>query len=247
MRNCHFCSNSADSKEHAWPLWLSSRFGSESSVLDVQIGDKAFAIRSKHPEVTVRSVCRECNNGWMSRLEGAVRPAIEMLLAKQKGVLKVQEMHLLAAWSLKTSMVFESVDRLNAHFYTQSERGGLRQFLAIPENTWIWIAGVRDFDTVFSNAHRLSTSNEPGSPRGYLTTLVFGNFAAQVLTLRHNAPEVDREQITFETLDGPWADIQLAVWPHQVSGARWPMPMGLRGREGVELWARRFGPAADGI
>jgi hypothetical protein len=246
MRECHFCDNAADSKEHAWPKWLASRFGSSSSVLDVRIGDQAYVTRSKYPVVTVRSVCRECNNGWMSRLEDDARPALELLLGERNARLDVQEMHLVSAWALKTSMVFESVDRANADFYTRVEREAFRRFMAIPEYTWIWVAGVRGFDAVFTDAHRLSITPTMGASDAVLTTLAFGNFAAQVLTLRPHRPEQDRDLISFETRAGPWVDIQLAVWPHRLSGARWPMPVGLAGREGVELWASRFSPAMKG-
>ena len=247
MRGCHFCDNTADSKEHAWPKWLASRFGGAQSVLDAQIGDKKYVARSNFPEITVRSVCSQCNNGWMSRLEEDARPAIELLLSDRKGMLDVREMHLVAAWSLKTSMVFESLDRGNSDFYTRAEREGLRHFLAIPEYTWIWIAGVRDFDAVFTDAHRLSTLPMAEAPEALLTTLAFGNFAAQVLTLRPNAPAQDREQIHFEMRDGPWQDIQLSVWPHRVSGARWPMKLGLGGSDGIQLWAKRLSPVQEGI
>ncbi len=245
MRKCHFCASSADSKEHAWPKWLASRFGGSSSILDIQIGDRTYVVRPTFPEVTVRSVCLECNTGWMSKLEEDAKPAIALLLSDRGGVLNVQEMHLMAAWVLKTAMVFESLDRANSDFYTPDEREGLRRFLVIPEYTWIWMAGVRDFEAIFTDAHRLSTTLTPGAPDALLTTLAFGNFAAQVLTVRPTTPGQDRDQMTFETREGPWIDIQLAVWPHRVAGAKWPMPLGLRGREGIELWAHRFSPAVD--
>lgn len=247
MRSCHFCDSAADSKEHAWPKWLASQFRGSASVLDAQIGDRKYSSRSQFPEVTVRSICSECNNGWMSKLENDVRPTFDLLLSERRGALNVQEMHAVAAWVLKSSMVFESIDRGSPDFYTPAERAGLRKFLAIPEYTWIWVAGVRDFGAIYTDAHRLSTGRNSTDTEALLTTFAFGNFAAQILTLRPNSPDQDRDLITFETREGPWDDIQVRVWPHNVSGARWPKAMGLGGSAGVERWAKRFSPSLNDI
>ncbi|WP_372346601.1 hypothetical protein [Streptomyces sp. KL116D] len=72
---------------------------------------------------TVKSVCAQCNSGWMCDLEGAVKPT---LLAMVKGELvsnpsRKQEM--LATWTLKTSLMCQlmqakTVQNLPASLYT---------------------------------------------------------------------------------------------------------------------------------
>lgn len=183
----------------------------------------------------------------MSNLENDAKPVIELLLSEESGFLNVKDRHILAAWTLKTSMVCEPADRANADFYTRAERYAFRRFWVIPEYTWIWISGVREFDSIFTDAHLLWTKQTVEAPEALLTTIAFGNFTTQILTFRPSKPEQDRDQITFAMRDGPWDDVQLAVWPHPDSDAKWPRAVGLRGREGIDCWASRFRPPCGSL
>lgn len=62
-------------------------------------------------QMTVRSVCEPCNNGWMSKLEGRLKPFFEGALQGQGMLLEQPIRRDLAAWALKTAMMAESQQR----------------------------------------------------------------------------------------------------------------------------------------
>jgi hypothetical protein len=57
--------------------------------------------------MTVGAVCRDCNNGWMSELEGRTKPFFEAVLQGRGRVLHASMQRELAAWALKTAMIVE--------------------------------------------------------------------------------------------------------------------------------------------
>lgn len=77
-RNCVFCVRPAGSREHALPTWLVEAMQIENKpALPFFIGDRngtefQGGIRATNNLVTKR-VCRICNSGWMSHMEGQVK------------------------------------------------------------------------------------------------------------------------------------------------------------------------------
>jgi hypothetical protein len=57
-----------------------------------------------------KKLCRrQCNNGWMSDLENAVRPTMVCLINDIAMELDAEQQRLLALWAVKTAMVIEGV------------------------------------------------------------------------------------------------------------------------------------------
>jgi hypothetical protein len=65
----------------------------------------------QHPvgeaSVVVRAVCEHCNGGWMSSLEGRVKPWMGRMIRGEPVVLDVNQQVELAAWASKTVMALE--------------------------------------------------------------------------------------------------------------------------------------------
>jgi hypothetical protein len=60
-------------------------------------------------ELTVREVCRGCNNGWMADLETRVRPILGPMMTSSINLpLSIDEQDSLALWAAKTLMVAQS-------------------------------------------------------------------------------------------------------------------------------------------
>jgi hypothetical protein len=103
-RPCIFCGRAARrSNEHVVPLWLQdwlgikqSEFVSRENIFETQgpvfPGEPLPSMSSKihrshaHKSLVYGSVCRSCNNGWMSRLEDAVRPTLFGLIPKDRSL-----------------------------------------------------------------------------------------------------------------------------------------------------------------
>src|SRR5205809_7858940 len=73
-RRCIFCGARANSREHAIPEWLSKRMGIRE--LGFNPGhyseDEGLELRPliKCEYLKTKQVCKDCNSGWMSELEG---------------------------------------------------------------------------------------------------------------------------------------------------------------------------------
>lgn len=84
MRQCVFCPNQANSKEHVLSKRILKRMGIESR--DVTVGalteSHGYEHRRPYPVLAfeTRRVCTECNSGWMSQLEGFVEDCLGVLL-----------------------------------------------------------------------------------------------------------------------------------------------------------------------
>src|ERR1700686_3311512 len=120
-RLCLFCSKPSKtrSKEHILPQWLwpyvgmtkvslirsvhKGRVGSTSSQPFVikELGNKAIGTFLEG------RVCKQCNNGWMSRLETKVKPLLLFLLDNATLVdeLPIEDRKMLALWAVKTSLL----------------------------------------------------------------------------------------------------------------------------------------------
>jgi hypothetical protein len=74
-------------------------------------GTYKFDSRGPVTELTTGLICKPCNGGWMSQLEGQAQPLIRSLATGQSRTLTGPERRTLARWCIKTAYVHESVDR----------------------------------------------------------------------------------------------------------------------------------------
>ncbi|MCS6897177.1 MAG: hypothetical protein NZM29_04325, partial [Nitrospira sp.] len=58
----------------------------------------------------VGSVCHSCNNGWMSRLEGDVKPILTPMVLGNSVTLEAQQQERLTTWMTKCAMLYESME-----------------------------------------------------------------------------------------------------------------------------------------
>lgn len=129
-RLCLFCGRQGDlTKEHLLPQWLWRDYGDpEQDVSGIEEGpfgyqedrDRGrgydsmvprFDRPSIHPAArTVRLVCAECNNGWMSRLELDFRSILRELIARRHWRLSPSDIRIARRWFQKTALMLERYD-----------------------------------------------------------------------------------------------------------------------------------------
>jgi len=85
----------------------------------------------------LRKICEACNNGWMSRLEGRVKPLITGLIKKERSIrsLDDDERQTIARWAGKTAIIESRtvpaehpVDRRILHWMREHENGSPGRF-----------------------------------------------------------------------------------------------------------------------
>lgn len=109
MRVCVFCGSTGLTKEHVFPNWMSkmldSRLTATTTIEKKGQADKIYTGAILQHQAKV--VCANCNNGWMSNLETAVKPILSKMLfdLNHSTTLGKDEQKLLAFWAQKTTMI----------------------------------------------------------------------------------------------------------------------------------------------
>lgn len=141
-RKCVWCGSAANSKEHVYPQWL-RRFDGPSNYIaehgsyheplprlvarpgpDGRLVEYE-AIRAKQMpnlhEVQVKAVCRDCNSGWMSRLETDIEPIVSRLVRGRGVGLSPEEALTLSTWAHKTFLMYDLWEELPDRRYRQED------------------------------------------------------------------------------------------------------------------------------
>jgi hypothetical protein len=114
-RTCVFCGADAGSQEHVLATWIGKAFAITTSQHHWHVAEgDAARVRRFHQrpfQMTVGCVCRSCNHGWMSRLEGEVKRLLRpMMLSPSDDLpftLTRDDQRVLALWAAKTLMVLQ--------------------------------------------------------------------------------------------------------------------------------------------
>lgn len=217
---CLFCDNNSGSKEHLWPKWIHER--KDFGALRIQRG-KAEEKIIPNPELMVKTVCGDCNNCWMSDLEADNIPVIGSMMQDIAIPLDEAQQRLVAAWSVKTAMVSDSMKGRAApnQFYTRGECTNMRLKREIPARTLVWIGRIDgmhlgDFGTDFA----LFDPQKERIGMGSVSTIVAGHFVTQVVTVH-----VEKENTEISDLSckmGNWNDSLIQIWPIQKQVVQWP-------------------------
>jgi hypothetical protein len=229
-RTCIFCQQRGVSREHAWPKWLLSSIGNcnPSSMTEALLGPKNPSVTWTGPEVTVNCVCRTCNNGWMSDLEGRARPIVGSLLNDVSFSLDSSQQSDLTLWSVKTAMVFEATDRTRRWFYSDVNRKLLCNSREIPHRTRVWIGRYAQSNILCSEARKLyERTPRDANPfaGGHVVTFVICRLAIQVLTLRLKPEFETAAEVTLHINPGPWESLLSQIRPAESKVLKWPPRM----------------------
>jgi hypothetical protein len=116
-RVCLFCARQlagCRSREHVLPQWLLDHLKIRKDQVSPTHFDEAGKAKSTRHHNLAKllhgQVCRDCNNGWMSALEGACKAVLTDLFAVEREVIDLSsdERILLARWATKTAAVLNS-------------------------------------------------------------------------------------------------------------------------------------------
>jgi hypothetical protein len=117
---CVFCGAllaAQRSREHIFARWLVIRYDKLSQPFQVTWNSDADGSVRAQRDLTMANlvagrVCRECNNGWMCRLEQSVMDMLPAVASGQRRLtdLGAGERELLARWATKTTVAARSAD-----------------------------------------------------------------------------------------------------------------------------------------
>jgi hypothetical protein len=227
MRQCIFCGNRAGNREHLFPAWILKKV--EPIKLVGFLGHNKNLVIEK--EWIVKTICKICNEGWMSKLETANTPLIGPPIDGKSILLDQLQRMFVAAWSVKTAMMMDSTTKAaQPLFYTQEERRALMVSTAIPPRTTVWLGRFLGTMNIGAATTNVSVREEVG--RGLwptrVTTFLIGHLLIQVVTVHiqdvatYASAEYRNRTILIRCAKGPWNEILISCWPPNGCNLYWP-------------------------
>jgi len=244
-RSCIFCDNVRLTKEHVWAKWLRdyipgppSGYSISGQVVYPDTIERQIEHRqADHRNMTVRHVCEECNNGWMSQLQNLCKGIIIPLLKGQYTTLHRRRQTLLAAWICMTVMVCEYTQR-DKIAVSRRDRRFLKKLQRPPSYWRIWISFISGDTSTPIWSHRVlpmvhSESDaiyDDGIPRpnSHATTIRIGDN----LIVHALGSASARSIVRRWRFDDKGANRKLIqIWPIRSSIIHWPPSEVLTKRE----------------
>jgi len=229
---CWFCDATGCSREHIIPQWISRllreqfdpnaelSFRHQWELPELGIPNKAKA--ASLAAFFTRSFCRECNGGWMGKLEEHVKPILEPLILGRLATLSADEQQLMAFWATKTLLAFQSQEHELTTWARPEDYATVFAERAPLACSQIWLGHTNLRQATYYRAHRYPIP-VPG-PRseeihGFGATLTVGH-AVFYLLLGYAGPVGMRMRYD--------AAVALKeIWPSRRRELDWPAPVGL--------------------
>jgi hypothetical protein len=220
---CLFCDNNSGSREHLWPKWIHERIDFGPLKMDRYGKDQVII---PDPEITVKSVCGVCNNGWMSDLEAKNIPVIGSMLNDIAITLDRQQQTSVSQWVIKTAMMLDSTRPKagSPRFYQKNQCVLLRENLTIPANTGIWIGRIETKHLLGLGTDYRTLRPDTLEPNIHSTiaTFVAGHFVAQAITQRLYPKFADTEMPELRPKEADWDSYLIRIWPIGRDSIMWP-------------------------
>ena len=227
MRQCLFCENKADSREHIIPDWILKFLEHGRGPFHLTLG-KNPPIPLQTPERKATVVCSSCNQGWMNRLEDTVKPIISPLMRDISFRLDMLQQHTITTWAVKTSIVHNGATRTSPICLDTSAREQLRTQSLVPKRTAVWLGRFSHPRAIASTGLDvwLGTDDIPEAAHVHVTTIVIGYLTLQILTINLR-PEYSNASIPLNPKPGPWDGSLIQIWP-AVNNIAWPPQLTFR-------------------
>jgi hypothetical protein len=239
-KQCLFCDNEANSKEHLWSDWILQRLGTQP--MRVKMG-KAPAKNARHSVVEIRCVCVQCNGTWMSALESENIHVIGGLMENDATVLDEAQQTSFALWVVMKAMVLDTVNSKNrGHFFTRNECEELRLHRRIPNKTVVQIGAFeRNGYSADGTIVLVDFSNAPKAAKASVSTFVIGHLVIQAVTVHHEPEHENARMRGVAIRNGEWDKLLLRIWPVVTLHTSWPpqAPFSISGSRSIATLQNR--------
>lgn len=234
-KNCIFCDDFVDSKEHVWSKWMhyllrTTKNGKYNRRTTTRTPDGLTSTSGpleKSGEVfniQVRAVCKKCNNGWMSQLESQVRPFLESMIVGKVTIISPEQQLSLARWCAQKFIVMEHASN-NAALTPKFDRIALKNQSKIPQYFRIYAGNhiSKCKSATIRHSHTLSLSlDDPmpsldGMDRNIQTiSIIMGRLFFHLNAARINNFSIEENFV----IPRIWNECR--IWPNPNSKIIWP-------------------------
>lgn len=214
-------------REHVYPKWVREGIWATGATTITRAKGSVHRAHSVTGLTWIlrRSVCRDCNTGWMSRLENALQDYLLPAMRGQPIILTPETQRLAAAWAVEKALLFELKAAEDGGQVTFAPGSNLRWLYdhrdapTAPPGSQVWIAAV---DARLGTAdaqpgwHTASTSLAPMDRDFYAVTFQVGYLVFQVAGQDLGEPAHD------PGAGQPLAILQRPDWLLPYVNAIWP-------------------------
>ena len=194
---CVFCGRTPLSHEHVFPQWATKLLVDDprgfppDPISNIRFTDGETVARweSVNPlDFTVRTVCKKCNESWMSQIEQEAIPFLgPMITGSSTIAIDTQAQSQIAVWMALRALMMRST---NKHPWPPIVYEWFNWFYVnhtVPPNWHVWVGAYHGklpahFETAPYSSFKdeTPTSLTPSSRWGLMFTLVFGYLAFKV-------------------------------------------------------------------
>lgn len=203
-RACVFCGSRPVTAEHVCPQWIGRNIRVQGSLV-LTMGERQMR-EARALDLRVRAVCRSCNGGWLSDLEGAFSAKMLPAIDGRPVMLDETEQTMVATWAVKTWMLLEMALGFDRGWSVRVP--GLFPFLYRerhpPREMSVWVGGLLPGHSTVAWLTTMLV-NDPAV--GVITIFTIGNL---VFHLYYPFPPVRHELAIGPDLK----DAFIAIWPH---------------------------------
>jgi hypothetical protein len=257
-RACIFCGDDSStlSAEHVFPDWITGFYSDRvagplrGTIEFVHPSGESKSFRGIPFQQRVKTVCKHCNNGWMSTLEKSMQPYLSKMLVGQATRLRSNAQRNLAFWCAKTALVLQYINPENviipdshyselyrlksalpSHFIVISSRGIPRHEKGLPMMQAMSdpVIHAKAEASLGSKVQEQMSQWIRDGHRIYKVTFAVGNFVAQVFG--HDLP------ITLAIAGGGPA---ISLWPDIRNRVDWSLKYSIDGLGGIIPFHRMF-------
>ncbi|WP_434157570.1 hypothetical protein [Clavibacter michiganensis] len=160
-RGCYFCGSTPLTKEHILPNWINKIVGHDPGATNeltqkVRRAEGGLENQSRFLATpflrqTVKAVCANCNNGWMSTLEQRVQQTLMHLSMNGETALDAGTAFQFARWAIKTSMMRGIWENRDMDVFPKENRTQLAGGNEIPEGWSVFIGATETAHLMTAN------------------------------------------------------------------------------------------------
>jgi hypothetical protein len=186
-------------------------------------GFKPSTWKLQRLNVTVRTFCGGCNNGWMSQLEADMRPLLRDLVQGHPVVMSPLQQERVAAWVHKTALVLSLTNRSGYQYFTAEDYSTFHAHRCPPAGTQIWLAaydGPQQW-TTWTRRRAVEITHKPSGEQrdGYVMIATLGRLVLAQVSSRWDTPPPG-----WKGVPPRFARLLVSAWPRSAQSRTWPPP-----------------------
>jgi hypothetical protein len=188
LGECAFCHNTAKiTGEHIWSDWMNTILPPSSGYTFQKVehdGSVTQEFGAKKLDMRANVVCKDCNEGWMSRLESKfAKPAmVDLILGNRIGQLSKKRAFGLSLFAFKTAIITNRSLPESEFFFNETDRFQFRESFTIPLGVTMFLVCMeQNFSGAF-RSHNIFFTNQRPNLTLNVCSFRIGRFGFQVIS-----------------------------------------------------------------